>query len=107
MAQIVEALEGPRQTDRLAEVPAVAQDDEGRPFVQEPPVSSEEILQAGSDPSSSSHGSEVSRGRPGRVEVTLPRRRPETSSSCVPNANTFVRRTTRWSAWTRAKSTAS
>src|SRR2546427_12679528 len=72
MAQMVEALESPRQTDRLAEVPAVAQDYEGRPFVQEPPVSSEEILQAASDPSSSSPGSEVSRGRPGRTQVTPP-----------------------------------
>src|SRR3989454_10736552 len=72
MAEVPEASEGDRQTGRFAEVPAVAQDDEGRPFVEEPRVPSEEVLQAGSDASPSSHRPEVPGGGTGRVNITLP-----------------------------------
>src|SRR6266705_2714148 len=40
MAETVEASEGDRKTGRFAEVPTVAQDHEGRPFVEKPPISS-------------------------------------------------------------------
>src|SRR2546428_10476403 len=71
MAEMPEASKGDRQTGRFAEVPTVAQDDYGRPFVEEPRVPSEEILQAGSDLSPSPHRAEVPRGGPGRVNITL------------------------------------
>ena len=44
MAEMPEASKGDRQSDRFAEVPTVAQDDDGRPFMEEPRVPSEEIL---------------------------------------------------------------
>ena len=72
MAEMPEASKGVRQTGRFAEVPAVTQDDEGRPFVEEPRVSSEEVLQAGSDTGPSSHRLEVPGGGSGRVNITLP-----------------------------------
>src|SRR3989441_2326673 len=71
MAEMPESSKGDRQTGRFAEVPTVAQDDDGRPFVKEPRVPSEEILQTGSDPSPSPHRTEVSRGGTGRVNITL------------------------------------
>ena len=72
MAEMPEASKGDRQTGRFAEVPTVAQDDDGRPSVEEPRVPSEEILQTGSDPSPSPHRAEVPRGGTGRVNITLP-----------------------------------
>src|SRR5437867_7161881 len=72
MAEMAESSKGDRQTGRFAEVPTVAQDDDGRPFVEEPRVPSEEILQTGSDPSPSPHRAEVSRSGTGRVNITLP-----------------------------------
>src|SRR5437867_2313463 len=58
-------------TVRCAVVPTVAQDDDGRPSVEDPRVPSEEILQTGSDPSPSPHRAEVSRNGTGRVNITL------------------------------------
>ena len=71
MAEMPESSKGDRQTGRFAEVPAVAQDDEGRPFVEELRVPSEEILQARSDASPSPHRPEVPGGGTGRVNITL------------------------------------
>src|SRR2546428_5789191 len=71
MAEMPEASKGDRQTGRFAEVPTVAQDDDGRPSVEEPRVPSEEILQTGSDPSPSPHRAEVPGGGTGRVNITL------------------------------------
>src|SRR2546425_20814 len=71
MAEMPESSKGDRQTGRFAEVPTVAQDDDGRPSVEEPRVPSEEILQTGSDPSPSPHRAEVPRGGTGRVNITL------------------------------------
>lgn len=71
MAEMPEASKGDRQTGRFAEVPTITQDDEGRPFMEEPRVPSEEILQAGSDAGPSPHRPEVPRGGTGRVNVTL------------------------------------
>src|SRR5947209_4818640 len=72
MAEMPEASKGDRQTRRFAEVPTLAQDDDGRPSVEQPRVPSEEILQTGSDPSPSPHRAEVPRGGTGRVNITLP-----------------------------------
>src|SRR3989441_6903805 len=72
MAEMPESSKGDRQTGRFAEVPTVAQDDDGRPRVEHPRVPSEKILQTGSDPSPSPHRAEVSRNGTGRVNITLP-----------------------------------
>ena len=71
MAEMPEASKGDRQTGRFAEVPTVAQDDDGRPSMEKPRVPSEEVFQAGSDASPSPHWPEVPRGGTGRVNIIL------------------------------------
>ena len=71
MAEMPEASKGDRQTGRFAEVPTVAQDDDGRSSTEKPRVPSQEVLQAGSDTSPSPHRPELPRGGTGRVDIIL------------------------------------